>query len=287
LLEYDLEIKPTNLIKEQGLAKLMAESNLHALDINLIVFMSEEDEDDSLVQVSEIFLHSPWYSDIVYVLHHLSPPPGMARNKSRTLKLKAAKFCIMNNALYWKDPGGILLNCLVEEEAKQVMDDFDKGDCGGHLFWKMTANKILREGYYWPTLFDVVYKIVTSSHECQIFQGRRKLQPLPLKPVKVSALFQQWGLDFIGEIHPTSSAQHKWILTTMDYFTKWIEAIPTRQATDAVIIQFLENNILSRFVCPSKLITDNATTFKSKKMIDFCSKYLITLGNSTAYYLQG
>jgi len=68
LLEYDLEIKPTKLIKGKGLAKLMAESNLHVLDINLIATMSKEDEDSLLVQVSKIFLHSPWYLDIVYVL---------------------------------------------------------------------------------------------------------------------------------------------------------------------------------------------------------------------------
>lgn len=153
----------------------MAESNLHALDINLIAAMSEEDEESSLASVSEIFLLSPWYSDIVYVLQNLSPPPGRAKNKSRTLKLKAAKFCIMNNVLYSKDLGGVLLNCLVEEEAKQVMEDFHKGDCGGHLFWKTIANKILRAGYYWPNPFADVYKTIASCHECQIFQGRRKL----------------------------------------------------------------------------------------------------------------
>jgi len=95
----------------------------------------------------------------------------MAKNKSRTLKLKAAELCIMNNALYWKDPSGVLLNCLVEEEAKQVMEDFHNGDCEGHLFWKTTTNKILRAGYYWPTLFTDVYKTIASCHECQIFQG--------------------------------------------------------------------------------------------------------------------
>ena len=119
----------------------------------------------------------------------MSPPLGMAKNKSRTLKLKAAKFCIMNNALYWKDPGGVLLNFLVEEESKQVMEDFHKGDCGGHLFWKKTTKFFLRAGYYWPTRFADVYKTVKSCHECQIFQGRRKLQPLPLKPIEVSAAF--------------------------------------------------------------------------------------------------
>ena len=63
-------------------------------------------------------------------------------------------------------------------------------------------------------------------------------------------LFQQWGLDFIGEINPSSSRKHKWILTATDFFTKWVESIPTRNATDKVIIDYIEENILSRFGCP-------------------------------------
>ena len=100
LLEYDVEIKPTKLVKGQGLAKLMVESNLHALDISLIATMSEENEEGMSVQVSEMFVLSPWYADIIYVLKNLSPPPSMTKNKARTLKMKAAKFCILNSALY-------------------------------------------------------------------------------------------------------------------------------------------------------------------------------------------
>ena len=44
---------------------------------------------------------------------------------------------------------------------------------------------------------------------------------------------------------------------------------------------------MSRFSCPRKIITDNAATFGSKRMIDFCHRYQITLGHSTAYYPQG
>jgi hypothetical protein len=44
----------------------------------------------------------------------------------------------------------------------------------------------------------------------------------------------------------------------MDYFTKWIEAVPTRKATNKVIIEFLFDNIISRFGCPRKIVTDNA-----------------------------
>jgi hypothetical protein len=44
ILEYDIEIKPTKMIKGQGLAKLMAESNFHALDIKFIAAVDEQGE---------------------------------------------------------------------------------------------------------------------------------------------------------------------------------------------------------------------------------------------------
>lgn len=47
MLEYDLELKPTKTIKGQGLTNLMAESNLNALDINLISTLSKEEVEDS------------------------------------------------------------------------------------------------------------------------------------------------------------------------------------------------------------------------------------------------
>jgi hypothetical protein len=42
ILEYDIDIKPTKLIKGQGLAKLMVESSFHGLDINFLVAVDEQ-----------------------------------------------------------------------------------------------------------------------------------------------------------------------------------------------------------------------------------------------------
>jgi len=178
--------------------------------------------------------------------------------------MKSLKFCILDNALFWNDHEGILLNCLIKDEADKVLQDFHAGDCGGHLYWRTTTDKILRACFYWATLFFYVKRFVTSCHKCQIFERKRKLLPLPLKPITVEVPFQQWGLDFIGEIHPPSAFQHKWILRATDYIKKWIEAIPSRQAINTAIINFLEANIMFRFGCPTKLITDDATGFKSK-----------------------
>jgi hypothetical protein len=180
-------------------------------------------------------------------LHNLQDPPGLTKTKDRFLKLKAMKYCILNGNIYWKYVGGILLNCLLKDEDDKELQEFHEGDCGGHLSWNSTSKKILRDDFYWPALFVDVHKMVTFYHKCQVFEGKRKLLPLPLKPILVEAPFQQWGLDFIGEIHPPSSGQHKWILTATDYFTKQIEVVPSRKSTDVVIIKLLENNILYHF----------------------------------------
>ena len=113
------------------------------------------------------------------------------------------------------------------------------------------------------------------------------LQPLPLKPISIDAPSQQWGLDFIGEINPTSLGQHRWILTATNYFTKWVEVVPTRQATNAVINEFLFSNIMSRFGCPRNIVTDKAKDFSSTNLVKFCSDYNIILIHSTTYYPQG
>ena len=96
----------------------------------------------------EVFLNSPWYTNLIFVLHYLQAPPGLTKTKVRFLKLKALKFCILEGNLYWKDPGGIFLIFLLKDEANKILQDFHVGDCGGPLSWKTTANKILRDGYY-------------------------------------------------------------------------------------------------------------------------------------------
>lgn len=116
---------------------------------------------------------------------------------------------------------------------------------------------------------------------------RQKFAPIPLIHVHVEETFRQWGLDFIGEINPPSSGHHKWILIATDYFTKWVEAIPARNITNSVVIKFMEENILSLFDFPFKIITDNSQVFKSSKFTSFFHKYNIIIGHSNTYYPQG
>jgi hypothetical protein len=174
-VEFDLEIRPTKLIKGQGLAKLLAEANCQALGISFINECSGIQQG----QVSDIehrreppLAKCPWYKDVIYFLQELRPPDGLQKSKARALKLKAVRYCLIDQALYWKDPLGVLLKCLGPPEAEMIMAEFHNGLCGGHHFWRATTHKILRAGYYWPTVFTDVCKGVRACIKCQKFVGK-------------------------------------------------------------------------------------------------------------------
>eukprot|EP00253_Pinus_taeda_P030496 PITA_30496 len=93
ILEYDIKIKPTKLIKGQGLAKLMSETNFQALDINQL----DDEPELATPQISETFMQSPWYADICFVLLNLCAPPGLSRTRKRFLRMKSSNFCVIDD----------------------------------------------------------------------------------------------------------------------------------------------------------------------------------------------
>jgi hypothetical protein len=98
----------------------MVESNFHVVDINYLDVVDEKEE-QATPNVKEVFLNSPWYTDLIYDLHNLQDPPSLTKTRARFIKLKALKYCILDNGLYWKDHGGILLNLLLKDEADKVL----------------------------------------------------------------------------------------------------------------------------------------------------------------------
>jgi hypothetical protein len=144
--------------------------------------IEEFDDQIPTTQIQEKFSSSAWYKDIVSYLLTLQCPSDMTPSKARTLKLHAVKYCIMDSQLYWKDPLGFLLSCLVESETERVINEFHEGVCGGHHAWRETTYKILREGYYWPKLFTDVNVKVRACNPCQLFHRQAKASCITFGP---------------------------------------------------------------------------------------------------------
>jgi IS30 family transposase len=110
---------------------------------------------------------------------------------------------------------------------------------------------------------------------------------MPLQHVLSNFPLSKWGLDFIGPINPPSSTEHIFILTAIDYFTKWTEVVHIRNAEDEQVISFLETNVFSRFSISLEIIADNGPAFISLKLTQFLVKLGVKIFTSYAYYPWG
>ncbi|GLJ43441.1 hypothetical protein SUGI_0902990 [Cryptomeria japonica] len=131
------------------------------------------------------------------------------------------------------------------------------------------------------------YQFVKKCKQCQIHGDLIHVPAQELQPIASSSPFCQWGLDLIGKIHPPSSNGHKFIITAIEYFTKWIEAVPLTQVTRKQIATFILNYIICRYGIPVSIIIDNGHPFKNKDVRELCDRFHISHCFSTPYYPQG
>ena len=93
----------------------------------------------------------------------------------------------------------------------------------------------------------------------------------PLHPVVAVGPFAKWGIDFV-HCKPTSAGGHGYIIVAVDYFTKWVEAMPTYAEDGKTAALFLFNHIITRFGIPRAIVTDHGSHFKNKMMADLSIK---------------
>ena len=66
--------------------------------------------------------------------------------------------------------------------------------------------------------------------------------------------------------------QMKYLVVTIEYFMKWIEAEPVAQITGHKIQHFVWKNIVCRFGMLKRLVSDNGTQFASQQLGKLCTK---------------
>jgi hypothetical protein len=228
-----------------------------------------------------------WYNDLKYYLTHGSSLNHLDAHKKRDLRLKYAQYQLIDGVLFRQNYDQVLLRCLEKDNAKHILIELHDGPVGGHFSGETTTHKVLRVGYYWPTLFKDAHADAGKCEICQVNVGKQRRPAFPLQPITIKNPFEQWGLDVVGEINPNSSKLHKYILTATDYFSKWTEAIPLKVINDTEVIQFLQWNIVTRFGVPDCLVFDNAKYFSSLKIVEFALKYNINIKYSSNFYPQG
>ncbi|OMJ16644.1 Retrovirus-related Pol polyprotein from transposon [Smittium culicis] len=93
-----------------------------------------------------------------------------------------------------------------------------------------------------------------------------------MNPIIATEPFEIIGLDAVGPISPISCDGNRYLLTAIDYLTKWPICRATKDIKTQTVINFLIYDVVQNYGTPRQLITDRGSNFVSdiaEKFYDF------------------
>ena len=97
---------------------------------------------------------------------------------------------------------------------------------------------------------------VKACNKCQRFSNIIRQLTKELTPMTVPWPFAQWGVDIMGPF-PIVMRRLKFLIVSIDYFTKWVEAKALATVTEKNVRGFVWRNIVYRYGIPRVLVSSN------------------------------
>jgi len=137
-----------------------------------------------LVELGELMEEErPWYHEIEQFCRDGTFPEEAEAEDRRAIRRAAIKYTLVGEVLYRRALNGMLLRCVTDEEAWKTVEGSHSGECRGHVNGQMLAKKILRQGYYWPTLEEDCAAYIRRCVRCQIHADKIHAPSSSLHPL--------------------------------------------------------------------------------------------------------
>ena len=110
-----------------------------------------------------------WMTPIVSYLKDGRLPEE--KDEARKLRVKSARYILMDEVLYKRGFFQPLLRCLALDEANYMLREVHEGTCGNHSGARSLVHKVIRSGFYWPTIQADAKAYVKVCDQCQRFNN--------------------------------------------------------------------------------------------------------------------
>ena len=109
---------------------------------------------------------------------------------------------------------------------------------------------------------------------------------MPIKNMPlIDTHFKRVAVDLVGPIHPPSESGQRYILTLVDYATRYPDAIPLKNITTETLAEALVD-MYSRLGIPEEVLSDMGAQFISECMVKVSRLLSIKQLTTTPYHPQ-
>ena len=116
-------------------------------------------------EVYQVEREDNWMTPIISYLKDGALPEG--KDEARKLRVRSARYILMNEILYKRGFSQPYLRCLALDEANYVLREVQEGACDNHSGPKSLVHKVVRAGYYWPNMQADAKAYVKVCDQCQ------------------------------------------------------------------------------------------------------------------------
>lgn len=144
--------------------------------------------------------------------------------------------------------------------------------------------RLISDKFVWPSMNKCIKSWVRQCHECQISKVNRHEKSPLVQYLVPDERFSHVHIDIVGPLPPSQG--NIYLLTCIDRYTRWLEALPISDQTAETVAKAFFNGWIVRFGSPVYLVTDQGRNFTSHLFKEVSSLLGIELKHTTAYHPQ-
>ncbi|XP_071740050.1 uncharacterized protein [Rutidosis leptorrhynchoides] len=255
--------------KSDVLSKLatLTFDNLHK---KVLVEVLKDKSVDEKVVVATVEEREPcWITPYVkYLQDGILPTDTM---EAIRIRVSAPLYFLENGILYRKSFSGPNLRCLTPHQAIDVVKEMHEGLCAQHSGYRTIVGRIMRQGYYWQSIYKDTADVIKTCDACQRHGTIQRLPKYDLISVSSAWPFCKWAIDIVGPF-PRSVENAKFLVVAIDFFSKWVEVKVLAKITGENIKKFVWNDIVCRYGLPNEIVSDNGKQFADNPFRSWCEE---------------
>ena len=165
-----------------------------------------------------------------------------------------------------------------------LLKRFHDDQLAGHTGVRITYHRLC-ENYFWPGMRKDVAAYVRKCHVCLTSKPQQNRPAGLMCGREVSRPWEVICVDLVGPL-PKSRHGKLYILSVLDYFSKFVLLLPLRTAKSAQIAKLLEERVFCMFGVPHKIICDNGKQFVGRELKTLTDTYHTKLSFTPLYHPQ-
>jgi hypothetical protein len=275
IAEVDSESRVYNLIYQRDTVNIPEHQNAH-INTARAGYAINELQIPEHTEILKLLKQDPFFSALINYLDKSELP--LNNMLARKISLQATEYLLNEDVLYHlhtprgqhvknKDP--ILQVVIPKQLRHEILENCHDSVIAGHFGLAKTYG-LVRERFYWPTLFKDLSIYIKTCHKCQQAKlPNHRIHKNYLTPIPCKSIFSRVSMDIAGPL-PESKEGFKYVLCITDSFTKWPETFALRSTTAIEVANKFFYEYICRYGSPTSILSDCGQSFMALVIKELC-----------------